>query len=90
MHENVENSGMLIGLFVGRQPWRTPKLFDRLNCESKLKIVEGYEVRVRSLTRNIWGVEGRVGASGWGLGWITSRSIIHTNLHKPNNKLIGA
>jgi hypothetical protein len=25
-----------------------------------------------------------------GLGWATSGSIIHTNLHKPNNKLVSA
>jgi hypothetical protein len=36
------------------------------------------------------GVEGCVAALGWGLGWVTSESIIHTDLHKPNNKLINA
>jgi hypothetical protein len=47
-------------------------------------------IRVRSLTRNISGVEGCVGVPGWGLGWMTSMSIIHTDLHKPNNKLVNA
>jgi len=27
---------------------------------------------------------------GWGLGQVTSKSIIHNNLHKPNNKLVSA
>jgi hypothetical protein len=29
-------------------------------------------------------VQGRVKALGWGLGRMTSGSIIHTNLHKPS------
>ncbi len=29
------------------------------------------------MIRNILGVEGHVGALGWGLGWVTSGSIIH-------------
>jgi hypothetical protein len=47
-------------------------------------------VGARSLARNTSGVKGRVGALGWGVGRLTSKSIIHTNLHKPNNKLISA
>jgi hypothetical protein len=35
-------------------------------------------------------VEGRAGAPRWGLGQMTSRSITHINLHKPNNKLVNA
>jgi len=31
------------------------------------------------MVRNLLGVKGRVGALGWGLWWVTSRSIIHTN-----------
>jgi hypothetical protein len=34
------------------------------------------------------GVEGRVGAPGWGLGWMTSRSITHMGLHKPNTSCL--
>jgi hypothetical protein len=34
------------------------------------------------------GVEGHVEALGWGLGRVTSKSITHTDLHKPNNKLV--
>jgi hypothetical protein len=41
-------------------------------------------VRVCSLTHNILGVKGRVGAPGWGLRRVTSGSIIHTDLHKLN------
>jgi hypothetical protein len=46
--------------------------------------------RVRSLIRSTSGVEGHVEALGWGLGQMTSGSIIHMNLHKPNNKLVSA
>jgi hypothetical protein len=38
----------------------------------------------------ILGVEGHAGAPGWGLGRVTSGSIIHMDLHKPNNKLVSA
>jgi hypothetical protein len=54
----------------------------------KVTTTEGKWVGVRSLARNISGVEGRVGASGWGPRRLTSKSITHTNLHKPNNKLV--
>jgi hypothetical protein len=70
--------------------WRTPKLLDRFNYESKVKTTEGCEVGVHSLTCSTLGVEGHAGALGWGLGWMTSDSIIHTDLHKPNNKLVSA
>jgi hypothetical protein len=52
--------------------------------------MEGKGIGVRSLTHNISGVKGRVGASGCGLVGMTSKSIIHTDLHKPNNKLVNA
>ncbi len=45
-------------------------------------------VRVCSLVRNTLGVKGRVGVPGWGLRWVINESIIHINLHKPNNKLV--
>jgi hypothetical protein len=35
-----------------------------------------------------FGVEGHAGTSIWGLGRVKSKSIIHTNMHKPNNKLV--
>ncbi len=59
------------------------------NVSLKMKTTkEGIEVR--SLAYNILKVEGCVGAPGWGLEQVTSRLIIHTNLHNPNNKLISA
>jgi hypothetical protein len=53
-------------------------------------MAQGKGVGVRSLVHNISRVQGRVGASRWGLGRLTSNSIIHTNLHKLNNKLVSA
>jgi hypothetical protein len=50
----------------------------------KMKTVEGKGVGLRSLARNTSGVEGHVGALGWGLGRLTSKLITHTNLHKLN------
>jgi hypothetical protein len=55
-----------------------------------MKIMEEERIEVRSLTHNISRVKGRVRAPRCGLGGMTSESIIHTNLHKPNNKLISA
>jgi hypothetical protein len=34
--------------------------------------------------------KGHVGALVWGLGRLTSNSITHMDLHKPNNKLVKA
>jgi hypothetical protein len=45
---------------------------------------------VHSLTHNISGVKGHVGAPKCGLKWLTSESIIDMDLHKPNNKLANA
>jgi hypothetical protein len=56
----------------------------------KVKTLEGKWVGVCSLTRNISGVNMCVRALGWGLGWVTSGSIIHMDLHKQNNKLVSA
>jgi hypothetical protein len=54
----------------------------------KVTIIEGEGVGAYSLVRNTLVVEGCVGAPGWGLGKLTSESIIYTDLHKPNNKLV--
>jgi hypothetical protein len=54
----------------------------------KMKTLKGKGLGVRSLTRNTSGVKGCVGATGWGLARLRSNSITHTDLHKPNNKLI--
>jgi hypothetical protein len=50
--------------------------------------MEGKGVEVRSLVSSISKVKGRARASGWGLRILTRNSIIHTDLHKPNNKLV--
>jgi hypothetical protein len=55
-----------------------------------VKITEGKGVGACSLARSTSGVKGHVGALGWGLRRLTSKSIIHINLHKPNNKLVRA
>ncbi len=51
---------------------------------------EGEGVGARSLAHNTFEVEGCAGAPGWGLGRVKSKSIIHMDLHKPNNKLVSA
>jgi hypothetical protein len=66
-----------------------PHFLKDSNVNPKVKIMEK-KVGVHSLARNILGVEGHVRAPGWGLGQVTSMSIIDTNLHKPNNKLVSA
>jgi len=55
-----------------------------------VKIAEGEGVGARSLACSTSGVEGRVGAPGWGLRRLTSNSITYTNMHKLNNKLVSA
>jgi len=52
--------------------------------------MEGEGVRAHSMACSTSGVEGHVGALGWGLGRMTSGSIIHRDLHKRNNKLVNA
>jgi hypothetical protein len=51
---------------------------------------KGEGVEVHSLVRNTLGVERCVGASGWGLKKLISKSITHMGLHKLNNKLVNA
>ncbi len=72
------------------QLWCTPKLFDTFKCESKMKTLKGQGVGTRFLACNILGVEGHAEALGWGLKKVTSKLIIHTNLHNLNNKLVSA
>jgi len=50
----------------------------------KVKIVEGEGIRVCSFAHNTLGIKGRVGASGWGLERLISKSITHMDLHKLN------
>jgi len=53
-----------------------------------MKTMEEERIRVRSLPHNILGVEGHARDPGWGLGQMTSGSIIHTDLHKTNKLII--
>jgi len=55
----------------------------------KVKIMEE-GVEVCCLVCNTLRVEGHVGAPGLGLRRLTNNVIIHTDLHKPNNKLVSA
>jgi hypothetical protein len=54
----------------------------------KVKTTEG-GVGARSLACSTLGVEA-CSSSKMGLGRVTSSSIIHIDLHKPNNKLVSA
>jgi len=56
----------------------------------KVTKTEGEKVGAHSLAHNISGVEGRAGALEQGLKNLTSKSITHIDLYKPNNKLIRA
>jgi hypothetical protein len=91
---SIKGTWLYISSIIKQQNWRTPKLLDRLNYESKGE---------NSGRRRNWGtlpslqhygggggVEGRARVMGCGLRQVTSKSIIHTNLHKPNNKLVSA
>jgi hypothetical protein len=50
----------------------------------------GGGVKAHSLAHRTLEVKGRARALGWGLGRLTSKSIIHMDMHKPNNKFISA
>jgi hypothetical protein len=56
----------------------------------KVKIMEEEEVGAHSLAYNTLGVKGCVGAPGSKLERLTSKLITHTDLHKPDNKLVSA
>ncbi len=51
-----------------------------------MKITEEKGVRMRSLVRHFGG-RGRARLIGCELGRVTSKSINHMDMHKPNNKL---
>jgi hypothetical protein len=46
-----------------------------------MKTTKGSRIRALLVTCNTLGVKGRVGALGWRLGQMTSKSIIHTDMH---------
>jgi hypothetical protein len=64
-----------------------PRSLKNSNANSKVKTMKE-RFGVRSLVCSTSGVEGRAKALGRGLGRVTSASIIHTYMHKPNNKLV--
>jgi hypothetical protein len=74
----------VIALMHPHIPWKTQMRVQKWKQQKE----KGVEVRylIRSTSR----VEGRAKAPKWGLGWMLSGSIIHTNLHNPNNKLFNA
>jgi len=60
-----------------------------LTASPKAKIAEE-GVGECSVARSTLGVKSCVGASGWGLGRFTSKSITHMDLHNPHNKSVSA
>jgi hypothetical protein len=56
----------------------------------KVTTTERKGIGACSLACNTLGVEAHVGAPGWGLRRLTKKSITHTDLYKPNNKLVSA
>jgi hypothetical protein len=60
------------------------------NASFKVKIMEEDGIGLCSLAHSTSRVERCVGVLGWGLEQMTSESIIHIDMHKPNNKLVNA
>jgi hypothetical protein len=56
----------------------------------KVKTTKGKGVRARYLAHSTSWLEGCVRAPRWGVGILTSKSLTHMDLHKPNNKLVSA
>jgi len=50
--------------------------------------MKGKKIGINFLTCSTSRVKGHARAPRWGLKRMISESIIHTNVHKPNNKLI--
>jgi len=50
--------------------------------------MEGQGVGACFLVCSTSGVKGQARALGWGLRRVINKSIIRTNMHKPNNKLV--
>jgi hypothetical protein len=69
---------------------KTPSSLMDSTANPNMKTMEGKGIGVCSLACSTSKVEGRVGALGCGLRRMISKSIIHTDLHKPNNKLVNA
>jgi hypothetical protein len=56
----------------------------------KVKTTKGEGVGAHSLACSTLRVKGCAGVLGWGLGRLNNNSITHTDLHKPDNKLVNA
>ncbi len=69
--------------------WHTPTLLEDSNVNPKTKTTEEGVV-VHSSACSTSRVEGHAKIPGWGFRWMISESIIHTDRHKPNNKLVNA
>jgi hypothetical protein len=67
-----------------------PKTLKDSNVSPKVKIIEKDKVRVQFLARSTSRVKRMSEALGWGLGRVISESIIHIDLHKPNNNFVSA
>jgi len=65
-----------------------PSSWKDSNANPKMKTMKEKGIGACSLVYNIFGWEECVVASRWGLGKMISGSIIHIDLHKPNNKLV--
>jgi len=70
--------------------WRTPKLLNGFNFESKGEAIRRKKSWGALSGSQHFGGRGACWSSEMRLGRLTSHSIIHANLHKPNNKLVSA
>ncbi len=61
-----------------------PSSLMNLTSSPKMKTTEREGIRARSLVCNTSKVKGHAGALRWGLGRLTSKSITHMDMHKPN------
>ncbi len=65
-----------------------PSSFMDSTVSPKVKTIKEKGNGAHFLSRNTSRVEGRAGISGLGLGRLTSKSITHTDLHKPTSWLV--
>jgi hypothetical protein len=68
----------------------TPNSLKYSNVSPKMKTMEEKWIRYALSFVALRGQEGHAEAPGWGLERVTSKSIIHIDLYKPNNNLVNA
>jgi len=68
----------------------TPKLLDGLSCESKEKNSKRRRSQGALLGSQHFEAKRVCWNFGMGLSKLTSKSLTHTDLHKPNNRLVSA